>query len=150
MKVILLQDVKKIGKKGEAKNVADGYARNFLLPQKLAQVASEQSLQNLNRKKEQEISKKQVKKEQEYAYQEMMHSPTFSLEFLKNASESGVLFGSLQENEIVRELKKKNICIDPKNILIQNPIKSVGEHRIHIRFPISQKTISCRIIIRNK
>ena len=150
MKVILLKDIKKIGKKGEIKNVSDGYARNFLLPQKIAQVADQNTLKNLSQKKEQERVKENTLKKQEQAYKRILSDSNFFLEFSKNASENGSLFGAIQEKEIIQKLKAKDILIHSQDISLRNPIKSTGQHTIEITFPVSKEKALCRIIINKK
>jgi len=83
MKIILLQDVKKIGKKGELKNVSDGYARNFLLPRKLAQVADQKVIQHLSREKKQKATKQQEQKNQEQSYKKKINAKDFPRKLLK-------------------------------------------------------------------
>ena len=116
MKVILLQDIKNIGKKGTIKEVSDGYARNFLFPKKLAQIAVADSI-----KKVEEMQKKQMAK-------------TISgQEFLIQAKDKdGKLFGSINAKDIANKLKEKNIEAEAKNIILSHPIKEVGGYSVEL------------------
>jgi len=124
MKVIFLQDVKGQGKKGEIKEVSDGYARNFLLKKGLAKVATEGNIkmqqahnQAMEKRKEQEkIQAQQLAKEIE----------KLEITIKAKAGKDGRLFGAISTKQIADELKKKNIQIDKRKILLDEPIRSLG------------------------
>ena len=132
MKVILLQDVEDLGKKGDVKNVADGYARNFLFPKNLAKLAIEEAIAELEKQKELEAQKagEELKKIQELVSQ----IDGLEFEVLEKIDESGKLYGSINEVRIAKILKDKRFDIKKKQIKIPQPIKETGEYPITILF----------------
>ncbi|MCX8016082.1 MAG: 50S ribosomal protein L9 [Patescibacteria group bacterium] len=132
MKVVLLVDVPKLGKKNEIKEVADGYARNFLIPKNLAVIATPEKI------KEIEILKKQedlFKQQQEQKFKELAKTiRDEQLQFQIKADKNGKLFGSLHKDKIIEELKKRGIEIEEKQIILDKPLKEVGDYLIKIKF----------------
>jgi large subunit ribosomal protein L9 len=130
MKVVLNQDIKNIGKAGDIKEVSDGYARNFLLPQKLAMPATESAVK-------QALNAKSKQLEAEKAEQEKMKELAKIIAgkriVIKAKEKKGKLFGSITVKNIAQELKKEKIEISEKSIIIESPIKEVGEYEIKIR-----------------
>ncbi|HCP08231.1 MAG TPA: 50S ribosomal protein L9 [Candidatus Moranbacteria bacterium] len=129
MKVILLQDVKGIGRKGDIKEVSDGYARNFLMPRKLVEMATDSSVKKVEviKKKEAEMVQADLAKTQELA------DKLQGREIIIVAKEKdGKLFGSINAKAIAKELKKENFQINDKKIVLPEPIKEIGEHEIKI------------------
>jgi len=125
MKVILLQDVKAQGKKGDLINVSDGYARNFLFPKGLAKEANQQALNELKGKQEAIKYHKNVEEEKARNIAERMKD--FTIELKAKCGENGKLFGSVTSKEIAAELKKKyNIEIDKRKLDIGDGIKTIG------------------------
>ena len=132
MKVILLDDVKNVGKKGEIINAKDGYARNFLFTKNLAIEATTANLKNL------ENAKKIKEEEEEEIYQEAKkveeELAKINLVLKSKAGENGKLFGSITNKEIADNLKaEKGISIDRRKIELEEAIKSVGEYSVKIR-----------------
>ena len=126
MKVIFIQDVKGQGKKGEEKNIADGYARNFLLPKGLAVEATAANLNNLKGQKESQA----YKKEQEIKAAEEIKAKLegVTVKLSAKAGESGKLFGSITAKDIAEALKKQhNIDIDKRKIVLNGDIKTTGD-----------------------
>ncbi len=132
MKVILLQDVKSVGKKGDIIDANDGYARNFLLPKKMA---AEANSKNLNDLKLQNANAEKV------AVKKLADAQAFA-EDLKNkevilsikGGENGKTFGSVSGKEIVAEFKNKyGIDLDKKKLIIEEPIRSFGVYNIDIK-----------------
>jgi large subunit ribosomal protein L9 len=132
MKVILLQDVEELGKKGDVKSVADGYARNFLFPQKLAKIATKEAIAELEKQKELEAQKaeEELKKIQELVSQ----IDGLEFEIIEKVDENGGLYGSINEIKIVKTLKDKGFDIKRKQIKIPQPIKDLGEFPVTILF----------------
>ena len=129
MKVILLADVKKVGKKGEIKEVSDGYARNFLIARNLAVMASNDSLKVLDKEMEAEAQKQaELKKEAEELASKMEN---MTLEFKVNAK-NGVVFNSVSTKQIQDALRKQGIVIDKRKIIDHEPITSLGYNRVKI------------------
>ncbi len=131
MQVILLADVKGTGKKGEMVEVSDGYARNFLLKQKLAQVANSVNKNVLN----QANKAKEFHKEQELEgfRQTKAKIENITLEFSAKIGENGKLFGALTNKEICEKFKELGFEIDKKSIQIET-IKTVGKFKGNIHF----------------
>jgi len=133
MKIILLKDVEKLGKKDEVKNVADGYARNFLIPNKLAVLATKSDLIKLEEQKKIEAEKSE---EELKAYQELASQiDGLELEIQAKVSEESKLFGAVTESQIAEKLKRKNLEIKKEQIKLENPIKELGEYEAIVEFP---------------
>ncbi|HLD00028.1 MAG TPA: 50S ribosomal protein L9 [Patescibacteria group bacterium] len=130
MKVILLKKVKGLGEKYDIKEVADGYARNFLLPQKLAETATSDRVKVLNERKGKETTDAQKDLEKTEAFAEKLEMLEIIVK--AKAQEDGTLFGSVSAKEIVTALKKHNVTIDEKQIVIKSPIKKIGDHEVTI------------------
>jgi large subunit ribosomal protein L9 len=131
MKVILLEDVTSLGKVGDTVKVADGYGRNFLIPQKKAIFATEKNLKSLEHQRtlvQHQIGK--VKKDTEKLVRQIEALPCT---FAKNVGESGKLFGSVTSMEIEAFLKENGIEVDRKKILLEEPIKNLGVFNVPIK-----------------
>lgn len=130
MKVILLKDVKKTGKKDEVIEVSDGYARNYLIKNKLAVAytkGSERVLEKqLEQKKEEE---EQLKKEAESVAEKLKD---IRLECYLNSGKNGQVFGSISSKQIVEELSKKGIKVDKRKIVMEEAISSLGTTKVKV------------------
>ena len=132
MKVILTQDIKGVGKKDEIINANDGYARNFLLPRKMAVEANSQNMSLLQGRKDSANFKKEKQKENALKIQEKLSK--IMLKIKVKAGENGKIFGSITSKEIAIELKNQyNIEIDKKKILLKDSIKEIGVFNIEIK-----------------
>lgn len=132
MKVILLQDVKGQGKKGQVVNASDGYARNYLLPNKLAVEATSKNLNDLKNKQMAESNRK--KQELEEAKKQAEALSKLELTIKAKCGENGKLFGSVTNKEIADTLKAQhNINIDKKKIVLQEPIRSLGTFQLEVK-----------------
>ena len=132
MKVILLEDVKKLGKKDEIIEVSNGYARNFLIPNKKAIVADNINLNKLEGKKSKESHIKELSLEHAKEIKKIIEKETLVIKAKKGKDDR--LFGTITNSEISKELKKKyDIDIERKKIIVENPIKIVGEYIITIK-----------------
>lgn len=132
MKVILLSDVKGSGKKGDLINVSDGYARNCLLPKKLAKEATPQAINELNNAKEAMKFKtnEEIKKAKEDA--SVIDGKTIKLS-AKSGNE-GKLFGSITAKEIALEIEKNfHIVVDKRKISLKSDIKSLGSYECSVK-----------------
>ena len=131
MKVILLDDVSKLGRRGEVRDVSDGYARNFLIPKKLALSATQGNLHNLDHiKKQQEAKADRIKSDAE-ALGRRIEALTF--EERRQASEEGKLFGSVTSQHIAEFLARQGITVERRRVLLDDPIKTLGETPVTIR-----------------
>ncbi len=132
MKIILLEDVKSLGKKGQVIEVSDGYARNCILPKKLGLEANSQNMNNLklqNANKE-KIAKENLAKAKEYA--EQLSKLTVVVKM--KAGEGGRAFGSISSKEIVEEAKKQHgVELDKKKVVLPEPIKNFGSYEISVK-----------------
>ncbi|MBU1159696.1 50S ribosomal protein L9 [Patescibacteria group bacterium] len=131
MKIILLQDVLNMGKRYDVKNVSDGYARNFLLPRKLAMVATTQNLQNLEKRKK--IAEEKKEKQKKITEENLAELNNKKISISAKSNEKGNLFKGITKQRISEILKEKeNIEIAPELIELEKPIKQAGEHEIKI------------------
>ncbi|AYA78330.1 50S ribosomal protein L9 [Robertmurraya korlensis] len=132
MKVIFLKDVKGKGKKGEVKNVADGYAQNFLIKQGLAVEANSTNVSTLEGQK---------KKQEKLAAEELAEAKKLketiekiTVELSAKAGEGGRLFGSITSKQIAEELQKKhNIKIDKRKIELEDAIRALGYTKVPVK-----------------
>lgn len=132
MKVVLLRDVKSVGKKGELVTVSDGYARNFLFPKNIAKEANAQALNEL---KNAEQSKK-FKTDTAIAEANKAKAELEGAVFVMNAKagSSGKLFGSITAKEVAQEIKKqKGIDVDKRKITLSSDIKTCGEYDVEVK-----------------
>ncbi len=133
MKIILLKDVDKLGKAGDVKQVANGYGRNFLIPKKLAVLATKSELSKLDQQKKIEVEKAE---EELFRFQEIASQlDGLEVEIKAKAGEEGKLFGAITPTQVVKSLAERGFEIDVKHIIIENPIKDLGEHEVTIEFP---------------
>ncbi len=131
MKVILLQDVKKLGKKGDVIEASDGYARNFLFPRKLAQEATQNSLHVLNAKKENERKKKLAELEAAQKLAGELKGKEININ--AKAGDHGRLFGAITNKDIAEVINKTfNLSIDKKKI-VMDTIKVAGQYDIEVK-----------------
>ncbi len=132
MEVILLQDVKSLGKKGELVKVNDGYARNFILPKKLGIEANAKNLNDLKLQKIAEEKKQKEILDEAIALGKEIESKTLVLTI--KSGEGGRTFGSISTKEIATGLKSQfNIEIDKKKLLLNDPIKNIGMHTVGVK-----------------
>ncbi|MED3728046.1 50S ribosomal protein L9 [Priestia filamentosa] len=132
MKVIFLKDVKGKGKKGETKNVADGYAHNFLLKQGLAVEATNSNVKQLDaqKKKQKEVEAEELKESQELK----KTLEALTVELTAKSGEGGRLFGSVTSKQIAEELKKKhNIKVDKRKIELDDAIRALGYTNVPVK-----------------
>ena len=133
MKVILLQDIKGVGKKDEIINANDGYARNYLFPKKLGLEATKDNLLKLQEKKNSIAHKKNIEIENNKKIAETINE--IELKLTVKAGENGKIFGGITSKEISEELKKQyGIEIDKKKILLKETIKVIGRLSVDIKF----------------
>lgn len=140
MQVILKKDVQNLGEAGDLISVKDGYARNFLLPQKVAEIATEGAMKN----REQNLVR--IKAKQEKLHQQALEKAKEiekleKLEVSAKAGESGKLFGTITTKKLTEELlAKSGIDIDRKNVSLNAPINKVGEYKMLIKLTSKVKT----------
>lgn len=146
MKVILLEDVKSVGKKGELVNASDGYARNFLFPKKLAVEATKSNLNDFELKQKSEEKRKKEELEQAQQMAKELENKTVTVKV--KTGENGKLFGSVTNKEVAEEIvKQTGMNIDKKKVSIGDPIKMVGERTAVIKLhPKVSAEITIKIV----
>ncbi len=143
MKVILLQDIKGLGKKGDVRDVAEGYARNFLFVKNMAETATSGSVRRVETIRKKQVEKEQNDREKNQRLADQIKERKITLKMEEN---KGRLFGSVQAKDIVRELKKESIHISDKSVILKDPIRKTGSFEIKIRLDHGIET-SIRISI---
>ena len=140
MKVILLQDVKSLGKRGDIKEVANGYARNFLIPQKLAQSASSGNLNSLEHEQrlQEERDARALAKAREFAAGLVEKQ----LVVASKCGESGRLFGSVTSADIAKALAEQGISVDKRKIELPETVKTLGSHEAIVKL---HAEVHCKI-----
>ena len=132
MKVILTEDVKSLGKKGEIVNVNDGYARNFILPKKLGLEATGKNLNDLKLQKANEEKIAQEQLEAAKALAEKIEAG--KIEVAIKMGEGGRAFGSVSSKEIAEEVKKQmDLTIDKKKVQLKEAIRTLGTHTVPVK-----------------
>ena len=132
MKVVLLQDIENIGKKDEVKNVANGYARNFLFPKKLAKIATKEVIAELEKQKE--LEEKEAEEALKATQEIVKKIDGLEIEVPVKTDEEGKLYGSINNVEISKIFKEKGFEIKRNQIKIPQPIKEIGEYPVTIIF----------------
>lgn len=130
MKVIFIKDLKNQGKKGEVKEVKDGYAMNFLIKNGYALIANEQNLRNLERENKNKLEEDVQKTKK--ANQIKSEIEKITVTFKAKTGKEDQLFGSISSKQIEKELLNKGYEIDKKSIIIKEPITSLGFHNVEI------------------
>ena len=132
MKVILTQDVKGQGKKGQAVNVSDGYARNFLLPKGLAVVADAAAMNDLKNKEASRLHKIEVEKQA--ANETKAKLEKLTVKITAQAGADGRLYGSVTSKEIAQSLEDQHgISIDKRKIDLSDPIRAFGNYAVSVK-----------------
>ncbi|MGO4545064.1 50S ribosomal protein L9 [Paenibacillus sp. 2TAB23] len=131
MKVIFLQDVKGQGKKGQVKDLSEGYVRNFLLPQGLAKLASDGNLKTLEVQTASEQKRKEKEKEDAQALGKKMEEMTVVIK--TKAGEGGRLFGAITSKQIGEALAAQGIKIDKRKIELDDPIRTLGVTQVIVK-----------------
>lgn len=133
MKVVLLQDVKSIGKKGELKEVSDGYARNFLLPRKLAKEANAQAMNELKNAENARAYK--IKTETENARRNADALSGKTVKIYAKPGQGGKIFGSVTARELSEEIRKQyGIEVDKRKIVLDGDVKAFGTYSFDVKF----------------
>jgi len=130
MKVILTTNIKKLGKIGELVNVKDGFARNYLFPQKMALRNNKFNLDYFKKIKEEIIVKENEKLKN--AKELLKNVQNLNIEFKKEADEKDQLYGAISKKEIINYLNEKNIKVISDDLKINKSIRSLGEHEIEL------------------
>jgi large subunit ribosomal protein L9 len=131
MKVVFLKDVKGQGKKGDVKEISDGYVRNYLLPKGLVSVATDGSLKVLDQQQKSEAKRKEQEKQEAEALAAKMKEMTVTIK--AKSGEGGRLFGAITSKQIAEELEKAKLKIDKRKILLDDAIRTMGVTNVSIK-----------------
>lgn len=144
MKVILLSDVRKVGRKYEMKDVSDGYALNFLIPRKLAEVATQSTIKKLEQKKAED--QKREKAEIEAITKELSTLKGTALLITAKANEKGHLFSSISKEDLASAIKKeRGVTVPLHYIALEKPIKEVGDRNVDVNMGDASVTLAVSI-----
>ena len=132
MKVILKEDVQNLGQQGDVVEVKSGYARNYLMPQKLAILFTKQQKKSID--EAQRVEERKLEREKDQLESVLKQVEDLSLSLKMQSEEDSKLFGSVTKLDIVKLLKENGITIDKKYVDLSSPIKTLGEHKVNIVF----------------
>lgn len=132
MKVILKEDVQNLGQQGDVVEVKSGYARNYLMPQKLAIMFTKQQKKSIE--EAQRVEERKLEREKDQLESVLKQVEGLSLSLKMQSEEDSKLFGSVTKLDIVKLLEENGITIDKKYVDLSSPIKTLGEHKVNIVF----------------
>ena len=131
MEVILREDIDKIGQRGSLVKVADGYARNFLLPKRLAVLATDSNRKIVEQEREAHLRREAKVKDDAESLAQLMSNVT--LTFRHRVGENNHLFGSVTAKDIAEALEAQKYHIERRKVQLDEPIRTVGEHKVTLR-----------------
>ncbi|MBA9085947.1 large subunit ribosomal protein L9 [Fontibacillus solani] len=131
MKVIFLKDVKGQGKKGEIKEVSEGYAQNFLIPRGLVRLATDGNVKTLENQTAAEVKRKENEKQEAINLGKKLEEMTISLK--AKAGEGGRLFGAITSKQVAEALEKAGVKIDKRKIEMHDPIRTLGVTQVPVK-----------------
>lgn len=132
MKVILKEDIQNLGQQGDVVEVKSGYARNYLMPQKLAILFTKQQKKSIE--EAQRVEERKLEREKDQLESVLKQVEDLSLYLKMQSEEDSKLFGSVTKLDIVKLLEENGITIDKKYVDLSSPIKTLGEHKVNIVF----------------
>jgi large subunit ribosomal protein L9 len=132
MKVILKEDVQNLGQQGDVVEVKSGYARNYLMPQKLAILFTKQQKKSIE--EAQRVEERKLEREKGQLESVLKQVEDLSLSLKMQSEEDSKLFGSVTKLDIVKLLEENGVTIDKKYVDLSSPIKTLGEHKVNIMF----------------
>jgi large subunit ribosomal protein L9 len=145
MKVILLKDVQKVGRKFETVTVAEGYATNSLIPKGLAEVATPKAIARAEKFQVQEAADRKVR--EDLLMKNLKDIGGVTLEIAGKANEKGHLFAGIHKEELVPALKEQTrLDIDPSYIVLDKALKEVGEHKVTVK--VQDKEVEFTVVIK--
>jgi large subunit ribosomal protein L9 len=131
MEIILREDVEKLGARGQVVKVANGYARNFLLPKRLAVAATESNKKIVEQERQSHLRKEAKLKNEAEDLGKILAGVSVSI--AQKAGENDQLFGSVTAKDIAEALEKQNFTVDRRKIQLDEPIRQLGEHKVTVR-----------------
>ncbi len=146
MKIILLKDVKGVGKKYDIKNAKDGYALNLLIPQGLAVHATDKNLKEVDIKKRTDLEHSKI--QEDLLIMNLKELDGIKIEMSGKANEKGHLFAGIHKEQIIPEIKKQTrIDMLAEFLILEKPIKEIGEHEISAK--VADKTVKFKLIVKS-
>ncbi len=147
MKIIFIKDVPKVGRKYETKNIADGYAQNFLIPKGLAVAATADLIKKIELEKSRDEGNRQVR--EELMLKNLKELDGVTVTMTERANDKGSLFAGIHKAEMIPAIEKATrIQIPPEFIVLDKPIKEVGEHTIEVK--IKDKSVKFTLAVVSK
>lgn len=144
MKVILLKDIAKVGKRFDTKEVSDCYGLNYLIPNGLAEPATAKTLKRIEEEKNREATERAIR--EKLLLKNVEDLDDKRIELNRKANEKGHLFAAVNEGDLVEEIKKQTgLDINPQHILLKEHLKEVGEHEVEVRG--GEKTAKMKVVI---
>lgn len=145
MRVILIKDVSGIGRAGDIKEVSDGYARNFLIPKRLATVAQTSQIEKITKEKREKLEKLDRELKRLEQSKSLLEAKRYEV---RAKADGAKLFAAIHEDAIALEVSKRSgMDIEPARVLLDRPIKEVGDHKISIKLSDKLKaTIKLTIV----
>ena len=156
MKVILKEDVQNLGQQGDVVEVKSGYARNYLMPQKLAILFTKQQKKSID--EAHRVEERKLEREKDQLESVLKQVEDLSLSLKMQSEEDSKLFGSVTKLDIVKLLEENGITIDKKYVDLSSPIKTLGEHKVnimsvsytHLRAHETLMNLVCRLLLEKK
>ena len=145
MEVILREDIERVGNRGQVVKVADGYARNFLLPKRLAVAATDANRKIVEQERQAHLRREAKQKGEAEDLAKLLGGVTVTI--AQKAGENDQLFGSVTSGDLAEALQAKGYSIDKRKILLADPIKLVGEYEIPVKL-YREVTASIKIVVR--
>ena len=145
MKIILLRDVRGLGKKYDIKEAKDGHALNLLIPQGLAVHATDKNMKEVDIKKRTDLEHKKI--QEDLLIMNLKELSGAKIEMSEKANEKGHLFAGIHKEQIIPEIKKQTrIDMLPEFLILEKPIKEVGEHEISVK--VADKTVKFKLVVK--
>lgn len=142
MEVILREDIERLGSRGDVVKVAAGYARNFLLPKKMAVAATESNKKIVEQERQSHLRKETKLKSEAEDLSKIMGGVNVTI--VQKAGDNDQLFGSVTAKDVAEALEKQNFTIDRRKIVLEEPIKQLGQHKVNVRL---HKDVTAEIIV---
>ena len=131
MEIILREDVERLGSRGQVVKVADGYARNFLLPKRLAVAATDANRKIVEQERQAHLRREAKQKSEAEDLSKLLSGVTVTI--AQKAGENDQLFGSVTSKDVAEGLEKMNFTVDRRKIALDEPIKQLGDHPVAVR-----------------
>jgi large subunit ribosomal protein L9 len=142
MEVILREDIERLGHRGQLVKVAAGYARNFLLPKRLAVAATEANKKIVEQERQAHLRRDSKAKSEAEDLSKLLSGVTVTI--AQKAGENDQLFGSVTSKDVAEALERQKFTIDRRKVLLDEPIKQLGEHKVPVRL---HKDVTTEVIV---